>query len=109
MKVTTVSASVRFSKDVGNKQFKTVELSAERTVNPNENWQAAQAQLYVDLGQQLKTLWSSNGNGHRIDGYSDSASDHYCQEHSVEFKKYEKGSQVWYAHKAGQNWCREKV
>ena len=106
MKVTTVSASVRFSKDVGNKQFKTVELSAEGGVDANENWQSAQARLYADLGRQLKVLWSTNGNGHRVDGHSDSASEHYCQEHGVDYKKYEKGNQVWYSHKSGDGWCR---
>ena len=29
-------------------------------------------------------------------------------EHGVEFKRYEKEGRVWYAHKAGQKWCREK-
>ena len=107
MNITTVSASVRFSKDVGGKQFKTIELSAEGTINANENWREAQAQLYTDLGQQLKALWTANGNGHSNNHSPEFTSEHYCNEHGIEFKRYEKGDRVWYSHKSGDAWCKE--
>ena len=108
MNITTVSASVRFSKDLGGKQFKTVELSAEGTVNANENWRAAQAQLYADLGQQLKALWTANGNGDTNSNSQESTPEHYCHEHGTEFKRYEKEGRVWYSHRFGDAWCKEK-
>ena len=108
MNITTVSASVRFSKDVGNKQFKTVELSAEGTVNSSENWQAAQAQLYTDLGQQLKSLWAAASTGNTNNGHQAAKPEHYCHQHGAEFKRYEKEDRVWYSHKSGDAWCKEK-
>ena len=54
MKVTTVSASARFSKALGDGMHKTVELSAEATVEYAEMWQEAQASLYHQLGEQLR-------------------------------------------------------
>ena len=59
MKITTISASVRFSKAIQPGCYKTIELSAEGTLNPTEDWQTAQSTLYADLGEQLKALWST--------------------------------------------------
>ena len=111
LKITTVSASVRYSKPLPDGAWKAVELSAEATLDPQEGWIEAQASLYQDLGQQLKALWTSNGNVHASQGSAKaeaSTAEHYCQEHQTEFKRYEKEGRVWYAHKAGQKWCKEK-
>ena len=106
MQITTISASVRYSKPLGDGSYKTVELGAEATLTAEETWTEAQANLYQALGHQLKALWTSNGNsganGHPTPG-------HYCLEHGTAFKQYEKASQVWYAHKQGQEWCRERL
>lgn len=59
MKVTTVSASVRFSGALGGSRFKTMELSAEATLDGKETWTEAQASLYQQLGCQIKTLWAN--------------------------------------------------
>ena len=113
MKVTTVSASVRYSRAINTGEYKTIELSAEATLEPQEAWIEAQASLYTDLGQQLRTLWTAK-NGQAANGSAKAEdttteqSKHYCQEHQTEFKRYEKEGRVWYAHKAGQKWCREK-
>ena len=64
MKVTTITASVRFSGSVGESRFKTIELSAEATVDAEQTWTVAQARLYHQLGCQLKALWA-NGNGNK--------------------------------------------
>ena len=64
MKVTTVSASVRFSGALGDSRFKTIELSAEATLDGKETWTEAQATLYQQLGCQLKALWA-NGAGQK--------------------------------------------
>jgi len=115
MKITTVSATVRYSKPLPDGSWKSVELSAEATLEPQETWTEAQARLYTDLGQQLRTLWTekANGNGQanndavKAEDTSNGQSEHYCQEHQTEFRRYEKEGRVWYAHKAGQKWCRE--
>lgn len=112
MKITTISASVRYSKPLSDGAWKAVELSAEGTLGPNDEWHQAQAALYAELGQQLRTLWTSkaNGNGQPSNGTTktEDSAEHYCQEHLAEFKRYEKEGRVWYAHKAGQKWCKEK-
>ena len=114
MNVTTISATVRYSKPLPDEAWKAVELSAEASLDPNETWIEAQASLYQDLGRQLKALWTSNGNGQAVNGTAKAEattteqSNHYCQEHQTEFKRYEKDGRTWYAHKAGQKWCREK-
>ena len=116
MNVTTVSASARFSKALGDGVHKTVELSAEATVEYAEDWHQAQAALYQELGQQLKQLWtakgngpsSNNGTGSSANGKAASILEHHCQEHGTPFKRYEKEGRTWYAHKAGEKWCREK-
>lgn len=104
MKVTTVSASVRYSKPMGDGSYKTVELGAEATLTAEETWTKAQASLYQELGQQLKALWIANSNGSANVG----TSEHSCQEHGTAFRKYEKDGRVWYAHKHGQEWCKER-
>ena len=107
MKVTTVSASVRYSKPLGDGSHKTVELSAEATPSLNENWTDAQASLYQQLGQQIKALW--NGNQASNDGVQISTPDHYCNEHGTEFNRFEKDGRSWYAHRTAEGkWCREK-
>ena len=111
MRVTTISATVRYSKPLESGSWKAVELSAEATLDPQEEWLQAQASLYQDLGQQLKALWTSSSNGQAANGSAKaeaSTAEHYCQEHQTEFKRYEKEGRVWYAHKAGQKWCKEK-
>ena len=115
MKITTISASVRFSKAIQPGCYKTIELSAEGTLNPNENWHEAQNQLYTDLGIQLKALWSTRSdqtaaseqrNEHK---YSDSTvTEHFCSEHQTPFRRYTKGESIWYAHKGGDGWCKEQ-
>ncbi len=116
MKVTTVSATVRYSKPLPDGAWKAVELSAEATIEPNETWIEAQTSLYTELGQQLRTLWTAkaNGNGQSNNGSTKAKastvgqSEHYCHEHQTDFKRYEKEGRVWYAHKAGSKWCKEK-
>ena len=34
-------------------------------------------------------------------------STHHCQQHGTPFKQYHRGDNSWYAHKAGNAWCRE--
>ena len=106
MKVTTVSANVRYSKALADGAWKSIELSAEASLDAKEEWQDAQAELYSQLGQQLKTLWATNSNGQANN--ANGQSEHYCAEHEVVFQRYEKQGRIWYAHKAANKWCNEK-
>lgn len=63
MKVKKVAASVRYSSSIGYSKYKTVELSAEATVDAKEDWHEAQSELYDQLGNQLRELWTSRANG----------------------------------------------
>ena len=53
MKITAVSASVRFSKALGDASHKTIGLSVEASLDAEDAWRQAQSQLYADLGQPL--------------------------------------------------------
>ena len=57
MKVEKVTANIRYSQDTGKGAWKVIELGAEGSVDAEEQWQAAQALLYAELGKQLKALW----------------------------------------------------
>ena len=123
MKVTTVSANIRYSQDTGHGAWKVVELGVEATLDAKETWTVAQAKLYQQLGCQLKTLWN-NGNGQKagVDPTHPVAAapkpqpeapaqpkEHFCPEHGVSFKQYRRGNSTWYAHKTSDGkWCREK-
>ena len=121
MEITSVSASVRFSGAVGPSRFKTVELSAEATVQGDEDWQDAQSKLYQELGKQVKCLWLQGQKA--PEGAEKAVEDipgpdltepqppvpaHYCLEHQIEFKRYQRGADTWYSHKTVDGaWCRE--
>jgi hypothetical protein len=63
MEVTQVAANIRYSKDIGQ-GWKTIELGAEATVGPEEDWTICQTGLYALLTSQLRTVWGWNQNGH---------------------------------------------
>ena len=115
MKITTISASVRFSKAIQPGCYKTIELTAEAEVMPKEDWHEAQSQLYDQLSIQLKALWPArNGDtapSERRNGLEhsrDTTQAHYCSEHGTEYRRYEKEGRVWYSHQSGDSWCKEK-
>ena len=111
MKITTVSASVRFSGAVGESRFKTIELSAEAALDGKETWTEAQASLYQQLGCQLKVLWATGQQAEAEEPASEPEppTEHYCQEHAIPFKRYTRGENVWWSHRTPDGkWCREK-
>jgi hypothetical protein len=63
MEVVKVSASVRYSRALAQGQHKTVELSAEASIDVGEDWVLGQQGLYSMLAQQLRSLWGQQ-NGH---------------------------------------------
>ena len=123
MKVTTVTANIRYSQDTGHGAWKVVELGAEASVGQQDSWTEAQAALYQQLGCQLKALWA-NGTGNKTqDGIekpvepspepiqtpAHQPQEHFCQEHHSPFKQHHRGDSVWYSHKTSDGKrCREK-
>ena len=109
MRVTQVSAAIRYSKEIGSGAWKSLEIGAQGTVDPREDWHEAEARLYTEL----RTQWTGNGNGNAGNNGDDAndhqqTPEHYCQEHQAEYKRYSKGDSVWYAHnKPDGKWCRE--
>src|SRR5919106_3215845 len=94
VKVTTISANLRFSKDIGHGAWKVIEIGAEASVDPREDWQSAQTALYQQLSQQMNALWN-NGNGksgQEPDTSKASASkpEHWCEEHQTEYQRFSK-------------------
>jgi hypothetical protein len=64
MQVTSVSVNVRYSKQMADGSFKTIELGCEGTLNSsNDDWQEVQASLYHQLGDQMRYVFSGNGAG----------------------------------------------
>ncbi len=113
MKVTTISANLRFSKDIGHGAWKVIEIGAEASLEPREDWQNAQTTLYQQLGQQMTVLWN-NGNSKSAQEPPKPETpapkpDHWCDEHPTECKQFSRDGKVWYSHKAPDGkWCREK-
>lgn len=61
MKVDRIKATVRYSKELeGTGAWKSVEIGAEATVEEPEQWKGALAQLYAELGREMKQLWVSS-------------------------------------------------
>jgi hypothetical protein len=114
MKVDRVTATIRYSKDENN-AWKSLELGAEASIGPEDDWQISQALLYVQLAEQLKSLWSANGHKPSENGLHGAekavetpAREHWCPVHQVEFRRFEKDSRVWYSHRAKEGWCKEQ-
>ena len=122
MKITNISANIRFSKALDDGSYKTIQLGAEATVKSQESWREAQSKLYEQLGQNLKRLWASRNGKERLEtskdtvkdqiplsGQSRASQEHFCVEHGVGFQRYEKNGNVWFSHKTQDgSWCREK-
>jgi hypothetical protein len=104
MQVTRISANVRYSKQMPDGAFKTVELGAEGSLDSSdETWQEAQAALYHQLGDQLRYVFNGNGAGKPQNGSQGHVqplpepplppaplNEHWCQEHQTAFQKHEK-------------------
>ncbi len=124
MKVEKVSAHIRYSKALDDGQWKAIELSAEGSVDAKETWQGALSYLYAELGQELRTLWPSNGSKPAVPPAESHAQpskapestqkspavppEHYCEAHQMAYAEHKKGNQTWYSHKAPDGiWCSE--
>jgi hypothetical protein len=111
VKVTTISANLRFSKDIGHGAWKVIEIGAEASVEPREDWQTAQTTLYQQLGQQMTVLWNNPKSAQESHNPETPAPkvDHWCEAHQTEFKRRNGKNGVFYSHKGPDgNWCNER-
>jgi hypothetical protein len=127
MNIRTISANVRYSKALAQGEHKTIELGAEASLDPGEDWALAQQGLYALLTAQLRTLWGKNGalpeqpqNGPESHVEAPATAGppsaaplptdrpaHWCERHNCAFRRYEKNGKTWWSHKVGDGWCRE--
>jgi hypothetical protein len=131
MQVERINATIRYSQEIQG-AWKSLELGAEASLEPDENWTIAQQGLYSLLTGQLKALWG-NKNGHspehaqngaenhvegsweEVTSYPSPAAEkpapreHWCPAHQREFKRYEKDGRSWYSHRDGDGWCKERM
>ena len=64
MRVDRVTANVRYSKQMPDGAFKTVELGCESSLTDgDEDWREVQTNLYRQLGEQMRYVFSGNGSG----------------------------------------------
>ena len=121
MKVTEVTVVAKYSLDTGH-GWKAIEVGATATLEHDETLEVAQQELYSRLSRQLKTLWA-NGRvvaaqdapeGHQMPVEPSGAPppppagrEHWCAEHGVEYKRYEKNGSTWYSHRVGSGWHNE--
>jgi hypothetical protein len=115
MEVDRVKATLRYSAEARG-AWRSLEIGAEATVAPDEDWHTAQASLYQQLGQQLRALWDNRRADEAPEKPAEASEEanlpttqeHYCQQHQVEYRRYEKEGKVLWAHKAPDGtWCRE--
>jgi hypothetical protein len=128
MRVTEVSATVRYSAEAKG-AWRSIEVGATATLtNNDETLETSQQELYARLSRQLKTLWA-NGSGtapqdapeghqvpvqasnpHNSPGGGQLVPAHFCSEHNQEFKKRTGQYGEFWSHqiKGTRNqWCNE--
>jgi hypothetical protein len=121
MRVTKVSSIIRYAAEAKG-AWRTIEVSAEAAINPEENWQTVQQELYRQLGDQLKSMWSRGaskaqteadswielGGNHKEALTPVPSREHFCTAHQIEYKRFTKDGRTWYSHKAPDGkWCKE--
>lgn len=113
MEIDRIKINVRFSKNTKHGEYKTIEVGAEASIGPSENWEEASDELYNQLAKQLAR--SFNGPTEepseektapvedlpaKIDEESSPPeSKHWCEEHQTNFEKREGLQKTWWSHK----------
>jgi hypothetical protein len=91
MRPTSISVNVRYSKPLPDGSHKTVDLGCEATLTSSgEDWQTAQQELYRQLGEQMRQVFSTNGTGkpaqEQPGNTPASPNPNWCPEHDQEWK-----------------------
>jgi len=58
MQVNKITLALRYSKELPNGSWKSLEIGAEAVPSQDTPWQEQQKELYAELSQQLKALFS---------------------------------------------------
>src|SRR5918996_5537088 len=93
MEVDRVKATLRYSAEARG-AWRSLEIGAEATVAPNEDWHTAQASLYQELAQQLQALWDNRRADEAPEKPAEAPGapdlpttpEHRCQQHQVEYR-----------------------
>ena len=106
MKVNTISATLKYSRQLQDGEWKGIEVGAEASVNSKEDWKAAQKTLYEELAGQLATLFNNSSQKVPQKPSEEPTDSSWCPIHKVKMKRREKDGGVWYSHKTKDGWCR---
>jgi hypothetical protein len=110
---TSVTVSVRCSKPMPDGSHKTVELSLDASLTSGESWKEVQTSIYKELGEQMRYVWSTNGNSKPTQEQPKPETlaplrEHWCEAHRAEFKRCNGPHGEFYSHKASDgSWCNE--
>ena len=63
MEITSISLTLKLSREVARGTWRGLELGAEASLAPNEQAEIAVQELYGTLRSEFARLWSANGNG----------------------------------------------
>ena len=60
MQVDKIILTLRYSKELVDGAWKSIEIGAEAVPSEDRSWQEQQRELYAELAGQLKTLFANN-------------------------------------------------
>jgi hypothetical protein len=60
MQVTKLILTLRYSRELPDGAWKSIEVGAEATPSADRAWQEQQQELYTELAAQLKTLFTNH-------------------------------------------------
>jgi len=63
MQVNKITLALRYSKELPTGAWKSLEIGAEAVPSEDGDWQEQQRELYTELSQQLKALFSGGNTG----------------------------------------------
>jgi hypothetical protein len=63
MQVNKITLALRYSKELPTGAWKSLEIGAEAVPAEDGDWQEQQRELYTELSQQLKALFSGGNTG----------------------------------------------
>jgi hypothetical protein len=112
MWVTVVKVYIRYSKQMPDTSFKTVELGLKGSLtSSDENWHKVSLDLYRELGDQMRQVFSGNGSGKVAQeppkpNLPAPQREHWCAQHQMRLKKYAKDGSIWYSHRQDNGWCK---
>jgi hypothetical protein len=115
MRVTEISATVRYSAEAKG-AWRSIEVGATaRLIASDETLESVSAELYQRLTKQLKVLWANSKAGEgetktealvsrspeRSEGGAkgQTPNPNWCAEHHTEFKQFSKNGNSWFSHK----------